>query len=87
MTAECPCCRQRTRTWQVGVALFAAWATLPPVWHVVPPPPWGHRWMMDNGYGPGRDRDRDDPAPPAKAGRHRPPPKHGPPPEDTAETW
>lgn len=91
MNPECPCCRSRTRTWRVAAGLFAVWAVFPPMWAVVPPPPWGHRWLVANGYAKEhpRDRDRDDRGPPPKAGPrgHRPPPDAPPPPEGTEELW
>lgn len=42
--------REQTRDWVI-IGL-GAWVIFPPVWFVVPPPPWGHHWMMRNGFLP-----------------------------------
>jgi predicted Ser/Thr protein kinase len=48
--------------WVCAAALvfLLLWATFPPVWALVPPPPWGDRWLKQHGKGPpGWDRERD----------------------------
>ena len=34
----------------VGLAFaFFLWTWWPPIWEIIPPPPWGHQWMIEQG--------------------------------------
>lgn len=59
-------------------ALFVVlWATWPPMWEIVPPPPWGHRWMIENGRIPGESGKKSDDAD-AERGKEKEPGKDRP---------
>lgn len=48
----------------LGFVLFL-WTWWPPIWEIIPPPPWGHQWMIEQGKikdnRPSRDREPDPP--------------------------